>query len=442
MFCLLRSPLFRSLACLLVGLFLCSGFSHAAESDSWEFRGVWVSTVYQLDYPAAATTDPARLKENAREILDQIQAMGLKDVVLQVRPCADAFYPSQLFPWSRFLTGAQGRSPADGFDPLAYWVEEAHKRDLSLHAWINPFRVTICGQGEISGLYHKNPAVLHPEFVVNYKENLYFDPGLPAVRQLVADGVRELVQNYDIDGIQLDDYFYPDTDFPDEASYKTYGGSFADKASWRRDNINQLIRQLDEVIHQTKPTLRFGVSPAGIWCNQSTDSRGSATSGSETMTTACADSYTWVKQGWVDYICPQIYWERGHPQADYETLVRWWANTVKDTDVSLAIGLAAYKAQQAQTGSPWFGTEELMEQLTLNRQIDGISGVCFFRYGSLLAVDGLPEALTQFYASDSIPEHSDSLAEDTPAPSQEDPSSLSLWQRILALFRLLVSWLI
>jgi uncharacterized lipoprotein YddW (UPF0748 family) len=424
---------------LLFLALLGSSYAQAADLSDREFRGVWVSTVYQLDYPATATTDPATLRKNADEILDRVQTMGLTDVVLQVRPCADALYPSALFPWSRFLTGTQGTAPADGFDPLAYWVEAAHKRHLFLHGWINPFRVTIGGSSEISGLSAKNPAVLHPEFVVNYKENLYFDPGLPAVRQLIADGVAELVKNYDLDGIQLDDYFYPGTDFPDSASYQAYGGSFADLTHWRQDNINQLIQLLDNTIHQSKPDVLFGISPAGIWCNDTTDRRGSHTAGSETLTTAYADSYTWVKQGWVDYICPQIYWERGHSQADYQTLVSWWADTVKDTPVSLIIGMAAYKAQQAQPDSPWYGTKELMGQLADNRKISGLSGVCFFRYGSLLTVDGLADALTVFYQTPFTPEQSDSLPEVT-AP--ETKPAAPFWrQKILWLFHTFWTWL-
>lgn len=415
----------------------------AVSPASKDFRGVWISTIYHLDFPSAVSTDPDKLKENTDSILDHIQAMGLTDVVLQVRPCADAFYNSSIFPWSRYLTGNQGTAPKNHFDPLTYWITEAHKRGLSLHAWINPFRITISGKSEISGLSSNNPAVIHPEYVVNYKGNEYFDPGIPAARQLILDGVKELAENYDIDGIQLDDYFYPGTDFNDESSFKAYGSQYSNRDSWRIHNINTLIQELGKTIHQINPDLIFGVSPSGIWANQKDDSRGSATYGSESLYTSYADSYSWVKNNWVDYLCPQIYWEFGYPQADYETLVRWWANTAKGTNVKLYIGLAAYKAQKAETGSVWYGYDELLQQLKLNHSLDDVSGECFFRYGSLLAIDDLPDALSDFYGEDNFsPEQSDSLPEtEIKTDNDSGQTSSSFWQVITELFQRLLKWL-
>ncbi len=363
-----------------------------------DFRAVWVSTIYHLDYPSSTTTDPAKLKSEADEILDNCKKMGMTAVILQVRPSGDALYPSEIYPWSQHLTGAQGVAPADGFDPLEYWVTEAHARGMELHAWINPYRVTRSGSADYNSLSSDNPALLHPDWVVKHSDgNYYLDPGIPEVRQLVVDGAVELVENYDIDGIHLDDYFYPGTNFDDADTYAQYGSGFSNIGDWRRDNVNKLVQELDAAIHKADPDCSFGISPFGIWANASSMAGGSSTNGNQTYSSHYADTRKWVKEGWVDYICPQIYWEIGHSLADYETLARWWADVVKGTGVDLYIGMADYKAGNSSASSPWHGTDAITDQIALNARIPEITGEVHFRYQFLLTVDGLEEFYTDYY---------------------------------------------
>lgn len=305
-----------------------------------EMRGIWVSTVINLDYPAAPTASEQELKKQADEILDNAAALGFNTVFLQVRPCADAFYQSDLYPWSIYLTGTQGEAPENDFDPLAYWVAGAHQRGLELHAWINPYRVTRAA-AEWDKLAADNPAKMHPEWVVKYKDNYYFDPGIPAVRQLVIDGVEELLENYAVDGIHMDDYFYPGTDFDDAATYAKYGAGFADIGDWRRDNVNQLVQGLHKFMEKNAPKADFGISPAGIWASKTLNPAGSNTTSTySSYYNMYADTKLWVEEGWLDYIAPQIYWERGHKTADFTALLDWWCDVTSSTGVKLYIGLA------------------------------------------------------------------------------------------------------
>lgn len=363
----------------------------AAAAAKKDFRAVWVSTVYNLDYPSAATASANTLKAEADAILDGCADMGMTAVILQVRPSSDAIYPSELFPWSIYLTGDQDTAPSGNFDPLEYWISGAHQRGLELHAWINPYRITKKGGTEYAALSKSNPAKQHPEWVKQYSDkNYYYDPGIPEVRKLVVDGVRELLDHYDVDGIHLDDYFYPGTDFPDDSTYSKYGTGFSSKADWRRDNVNQLIQQIQKEVSQRKPKAAFGVSPAGIWANHSNLKGGSDTNGGETYFSHYADTRKWVREGWVDYICPQLYWVIGHEKADYETLARWWAGTVKGTGVALYIGMADYQANPA-SGS--WKVSSIKDQLQLNASIPEITGEVHFRYQLI------PDSLKSYYSA-------------------------------------------
>ncbi len=371
----------------------------SSESDAVEMKGVWVSTVYSLDYPTSATTDASALKSQADEILDNSKAMGMNAVFLQVRPSADALYDSAYYPWSKYLTGTQGTAPEGGFDPLAYWVQAAHDRGMELHAWINPYRVTRSGDAEYAAMSADNPAKQHPEWLIKYSDNYYFDPALPEVRELVVNGALEIVNNYDVDGIHLDDYFYPGRDFNDGDSYAKYGQNFSDIGDFRRDNVNQLIRTLDEKLHAADPDISFGVSPFGIWANNTTLPEGSATRGTESYSDYYADTVYWAEEGLVDYLAPQIYWNIGYSIADYSVLVQWWNETLKDTDVKLYIGMADYRsAQAADAASVWYGTSELKRQMDLNRTISGISGEIHFRYRLMQEDANIPAFLADYYA--------------------------------------------
>lgn len=358
-----------------------------------ELRGIWVSTVINLDYPAKPTADADQLMAEADAILDDAAALGMNAVFLQVRPCADAFYESDIYPWSVYLTGEQGQAPTDGFDPLAYWVKAAHKRGLELHAWINPYRITRAA-AEWDKLAADHPAKLNPDWVIEYKGNYYFDPALADVRELVISGAVEIVKNYDVDGIHMDDYFYPGTDFDDSASFAAYGGDM-DLADWRRDNVNKLVKGLYKAIKAADKTVDFGISPAGIWASKTLNELGSDTTSTySSYYGSYADTRAWVKDGWLDYIAPQIYWERGHKTADFTALLDWWSEQVKGTGVALYIGLADYKTLEAKTSdSAWYDGREIAGQLADCAANSEVDGVIHFRYGSVKASAALQRVI-------------------------------------------------
>lgn len=387
--------------------------AYAAQPAQDGMRGVWVSSVANIDYPSQQGLSADQLKSKADTILNNIAAMGLNTVFLQVRPSADALYQSALFPWSRYVSGTAGQAPDGDFDVLAYWVEGAHSRGLQLHAWLNPYRITRDGKEELDALPETSPAKQHPEWVVEYEGNYYFNPGLPAVQQLVVDGAAEIVRNYDVDGIHLDDYFYPGTDFNDAAAYARYGEDFDDIGDWRRDNVNTLIASLDETVHAINPELSFGVSPAGIWDNKADNPKGSDTNGRSSYREIYCDSVEWVKRGTVDYICPQLYWSIGYEIADFEVLVDWWQDIVSTSDVALYIGIGAYRAAEAEPGDVWYGTAELERQLDmLDNSID-IQGEVFFSYASLMEAQGCSDFLTAHYAEKDDGILQDNITEDT-----------------------------
>lgn len=297
-------------------------------STEGEVRGIWVASVLNLDYPIAPTDSEVELKNQADEILDNVKEWGFNTVFLQVSPCADALYASEIYPWSVYLTGEQGRAPDSGFDPLKYWVAESHKRGLELHAWINPFRVTREAT-DWDKLSSDSQAKLHPDWIVEHNDNYYFNPALPQVRQMVVDVVMEIVRNYAVDGIHLDDYFYPGRDFDDAAAYAVHGRDFKDIGDWRRNNINLLIQELSLSIHSFDAELQFGVAPNAVWAEKKQREDGSDTSSAfSSYYDLYADTRYWVESGWLDYIAPQIYYEMGHEQNDFTVLLDWWRDVI------------------------------------------------------------------------------------------------------------------
>ncbi len=392
-----------ALTILTALLFTLSGVPTALAAHTTaqnDLKGVWVSTVYNLDYPNSGTTSATALRQQADAILENCEKMGCNAIFLQVRPTADSFYDSSLFPWSKYCTGQQGVAPNENFDPLAYWVTEAHKRGIELHAWINPYRITKDKESDWNKLTTDHPAKQHPEWVVKHSDgNYYFDPGIPEVRQLVVDGALEIVENYDVDGIHLDDYFYPGSEFADNTTYSKYGDDFDNIEDWRRDNVNTLVKMLHETLHEADANISFGISPAGIWANSSKLAGGSATSGNQSYFSHYADSRKWVKEGWLDYICPQIYWQIGYAIADYEVLVHWWSDVVSGTGVDLYIGLADYRCNESAS---WSGYTQIQKQMELNDTLPEVKGEIHFRYQSLLATDGLQEYLTQYHTGNTV----------------------------------------
>lgn len=371
-----------------------------------EMRGMWVATVLNIDYPAKPTTNADVLRTEALNILDRAQSLGLNAVFLQVRPAGDALYASQYFPWSKYLTGTQGTAPAGGFDPLAFWVEEAHKRGIELHAWVNPYRITRKTAAEptqeLSQLAPNHPARLHPEWTVKHTDgNFYFNPGLPEVRQLLIDSCLELITRYGVDGIHFDDYFYPGKDFNDASTYAQYGKGYADIGAWRRENVNILVRDLHGAIKAVSPSTRFGISPFGIWANRSSNPLGSDTRGAQSYYDHYADSQAWIKAGTIDYITPQLYWHIGFEIADYSKLLTWWKNAVAGSSVDLYIGHGAYRAGNTDSASPWFGTAEISRQLQLNRQTPEVKGSIFYNHKALAGNSALGDVIRQWSAAGS-----------------------------------------
>lgn len=391
----------RILAALLLLSILIPAAAAAPLSTESQMRGVWVSSVYNLDYPSTATADSAVLKAEADAILDNCASLGFNAVFLQVRPSSDALYPSEIFPWSRYLTGApQGIEPSKDFDPLEYWIAGAHERGLELHAWINPYRITRDGDSEWEALSPDNPAKQHQDWVVRYNDNYYYDPALEEVRSLVVDGAVEIVRKYDVDGIHLDDYFYPGADFDDSASFKEFGAGYSDIADWRRNNVNLLIAELDEKLHRADPAIAFGISPSGIWDNAPANPRGSQTNGYSAYSQSFADGLFWIQNGIIDYICPQIYWNIGSEAADFATLLDWWHEAVRGTDVKLYIGLAAYRSAEAEDEeNVWYGSDELTRQLELIDRTGKASGSVQFRYGSVADSAELTAAVRRHFAA-------------------------------------------
>ncbi|MFD7895150.1 glycoside hydrolase family 10 protein [Streptomyces sp. NPDC059743] len=350
-----------------------------------EFRGMWLATVANRDWPSAPGLTAERQRAELIAHLDTAMARGLNTVVFQVRPTADALWPSPYEPWAQYLTGVQGRDP--GWDPLGTAVREAHARGLELHAWFNPYRVA--NHTDPARLTASHPARVHPEWILPYGGKLYYNPGLPEVRRFVQDAMLDAVERYAVDAVHWDDYFYPypvaGQVFADDEAYARYGAGFPDKAAWRRDNTDRLVRETAARIkkinrtNRTKRDVRFGISPFGVWRNAATDPLGSdTTAGVQTYDDLHADTRKWVKEGWIDDIVPQLYWNLGFPAADYAKLLRWWDGVVRGTGVALHIGEALYKAGDPAQPTAWQDPAELSRHLTLAKEFAEVRGHCFF----------------------------------------------------------------
>lgn len=376
---------FRYIIFLLSLLCACSVI---AGGPKREFRGAWLHTVWQEGYHKRTT---AQNKAYLINQLDSLKAAGVNAVLFQVRPQADAFYASELEPWSCYLTDG-GKAPVPFWDPLQFMVEECHKRAMELHAWLNPYRVT-SNTKQISTLpsnhiYHK-----HPERFVKYADGkLYFDPALPENRDFIGRVVEDIVSRYDVDGIHFDDYFYPypvaGKDFPDEKSYAKYGQGMK-RDDWRRHNVDLLIEDVHNRITALKPWVRFGVSPFGIYRNKKTDPRGSNTSGLQNYDALYADVLLWDKNGWVDYLLPQLYWDLYHKSASTLELIGWW------NDCGLARHL--YIGQDVQRT---MDKKELATKVSLSRIHENVQGNCWWPGYSVTAnVGGVADSLATDHQS-------------------------------------------
>ena len=357
-----------------------------------EFRGAWIQAVNGQF--RGMPTD--KLKQTLVSQLNSLQEAGINAIIFQVRPEADALYASNMEPWSRFLTGVQGQAPNPYWDPMQFMIEECHKRNMEFHAWINPYRVKTSLGNTLSPNHLYNQ---HPEWFVTYNNQLHFDPALPESRNHICKVVADIVSRYDVDAIHMDDYFYPypakGVDFPDNASFARYGGGFTNRGDWRRSNVNILIQKLHETIHGLKPWVKFGISPFGIYRNEKSDPLGSKTNGLQNYDDLYADVLLWARKGWVDYNIPQIYWQVGHPAADYETLVKWWARHAENRP--LFIGQSVMNTvQNADLQNP--SINQLPRKMALQRAFQSIGGSCQWPASSVVENAGkYRDALIQEY---------------------------------------------
>ncbi|MFM6977054.1 MAG: glycoside hydrolase family 10 protein [Sphingobacteriaceae bacterium] len=385
-------------------LFFCAGvYAQGDINPKREFRGVWIATVANIDWPSKPGLSSEEQQKELIAILDNHQKSGINAVMLQIRPAADAFYGQGKELWSRFLTGMQGKAPVPYYDPLAFAIGEAHRRGMELHAWFNPYRAT-------SDLIDRNTSPNHiskqkPEWFFTYSGKKLFNPGLPEVREYIISVIMDVVRNYDIDGVHFDDYFYPYPEagqvINDYSAYQLYGANYKDINDWRRQNVDTLIHMVSDSIHHAKAYVKFGISPFGIWRNQSQDPEGSATNGLDGYGKLYADARKWVKSGWIDYINPQIYFPFNYAAAAYEKLVDWWSNN--SFDKHLYIGIGAYRAIEKRNG--WQYPSQIPDQIRYLRQNARVQGSIFFSSKSLRDnLAGLNDSLqTNFHKTLALP---------------------------------------
>ena len=352
--------------------------SYGQEEPRREFRAAWVATVANIDWPSRKDLTTEQQKQEIIYLFDLLKRNNFNAVIVQIRPAADALYQSQYEPWSRYLTGKQGVAPSPYYDPLAFMVEEAHKRCLEFHAWFNPYRALMNA--------YKNPnppnhvTKTHPEWFVNYGKKKYFNPGLPAVQDYCIKVVTDVVKRYDIDAVHMDDYFYPyrigKSVFPDLSAYRRYNRKNLSRDDWRRDNVNQLVYRLNKQIKRLKPYVKFGISPFGVWRNASVDSiRGSRTRAGQTnYDDLFADVLLWQKEGWIDYCLPQLYWETGHSAADFGELIQWWNRNAYGRHMYVGHGIYRLGSKKAV----WKNLNEIEHQINETRHFKNIHGSAFY----------------------------------------------------------------
>jgi uncharacterized lipoprotein YddW (UPF0748 family) len=352
-----------------------------------ELRAFWIATVANIDWPSQRGMAPEVYRREYRRLLDAGQRAGLNAVFVQIRPVSDAFYKSDLEPWSRYLTGRQGKAPIENDDPLPFLISEAHRHGMEFHAWFNPYRATM--DTVTRSLAPNHPLRQHPEWFFRYAKQYLYNPGLPEVRTHIKRVILDVVRRYDIDGVHFDDYFYPYPEpgqvLHDEQAFATQNPDNLSLADWRRQNVNTLIHDLHDSILITKRWVKFGISPFGVWMNKSAHPDGSDTrAGQPSYSNLYADSRLWLREGWIDYIVPQLYWSTKFKLVPYATMVEWW--TRNRFDRHLYIGHGMYRMREStRSDTAWRNPRELPTQVRINRSYpDDVQGSVYFSANSLL----------------------------------------------------------
>ncbi|WP_291778880.1 family 10 glycosylhydrolase [Cecembia sp.] len=348
-----------------------------------EFRGVWIATVANIDWPSSSEDPYEKQKEDFIKLLDYYQSLNFNAVIVQIRTAGDAFYPSRFAPWSKYLTGKQGRRPETLEDPLSWMILESKRRGFEFHAWLNPYRATM--DLDIAQLSPEHDVLNYPQWMVKYDTKYYYNPGLPEVKAHLLKIIEEVVKNYNIDAIHFDDYFYPykvkGLEFNDEDAYRRHAKMGQSKADWRRENVNSLVYDISQLIQREKPWVQFGISPFGVWRNINIDPRGSNTRAEQTnFDDLYADVLTWMENRWLDYLIPQLYWSTDHEPASHRELLNWWSRNHYNT--TIYIGNGAYKIRD-NADPAWSDPMEIVNQLSLSNMTPNIQGNTFFSAKSL-----------------------------------------------------------
>lgn len=347
----------------------------ATAQPKYEFRAAWIATVDNIDWPSRGNYNSEKQKKEFIDLLDMHQRNGMNAVVAQIRPATDAFYPSSYEPWSQWLTGTQGKPPFPYYDPLQFMIEETHKRGMEFHAWCNPYRAEFSiGKSSIAP---NHITKTNPEWFLSYGGKRYFDPGNKDAQRFVVNVIRDVVSRYKVDAIHFDDYFYPyrvaGQEFPDQKTYAQYGHGLS-RDDWRRSNVDSIILQLNTAIKEENPTCRFGISPFGIWRNKDKDADGSNTKGGVTnYDDLYADILLWLREGWIDYVAPQLYWEFGHSAAAFEVLLDWWSKHTYGKHCYIGIGI-----YRAGSNTAWKDKTQVPRMIQAMRNYPEIQGAVYF----------------------------------------------------------------
>lgn len=402
-------------------LFLFSFLVLNAQSPKRQMRAVWVATVTNLDWPSQKGLSSKQQQDEMIKMLDEFKATNINTVIFQARPCADVFYPSCIEPWCMWISGKQGVAPNPYYDPLKFVIEEAHKRCMEVHVWINPYRAL--NYDDVS-LFAKDHIFNKKRYMfVKYGDKYYFDPGVKETRDYLNSVVRELVENYDLDAIHIDDYFYPypiaKTKFPDDESFANNSRGFTHKNDWRRDNVTLAIKELHETIKSIKPWVDFGVSPFGVWRHKGQDPRGSATYRALTdYDDLYADVLKWLREGYIDYVTPQLYWEIGKKNTDYRVLVDWWAKNSHGRNFYTGLYVSGFEQYKQ---AAWQTPNELVRQINYNKTNPLVKGEMFFSARTFMKnLQGLNDELKKsFYAKPAlVPENQMAKTEASAQPKK------------------------